>query len=582
MKVKSWYLPVLLVLGTLTVYYPTLFAPFNSLDDKMLVQHLINVKGFSLEHHFLPGGRGDYYRPLITLSYALDKYLWGLEESFMHLENILIHTLNALLVFLLARSLSRNLLLPSEWLPFVAAAVFAVHPLNTEAVNWITARTDLLAATAVLLSLLCLFRLHETGRSFWAYLGAISMGIGCLCKEPALFFLPGAILLIWSTRLSGKIQFRSLSWPVILRSSTAYIFVVIAYFGLRWVAFHSDRGIESTVRVAAEGMKSASMGQDAFALGPLLFVLCKAIGFYFKKFFMPLPLNFGIVRVSDIYFYFGMITIVIMLWMLWHRRLLSLLGLVSMILASSALLVVINPMAWTPVAERYMYIASGPFVLTVIFSLAIVTRKLSFDKVVPIFVVLLLSSAAYATVSRNLVWQDNLKLYEDTVSKSPHNISAKNELALALLAKGRDDEARAIFEQIRPPENQPTSLNRVTVFLEREEYQEAREFLLERLKYPGPYEIRILEYLIIVDTKFVEQSLTEEEKNRSYRAIIGWLKRLQEINYQPFHWYRLGRIYMRLGEKENAKKSFAKAAKLLPDGSPFKKPAAKLARKLSE
>ena len=582
MKIHSWHFPVLLVLGTLTVYYPTLFAPFNSLDDKMLVQHLINVEDFSLTKHFLPGGRGDYYRPLVTLSFALDKYLWGLEESFMHLENILIHTLNVLLVFLLARSLSRILLLPSEWLPFVAAAVFAIHPLNTEAVNWITVRTDLLAATAVFLSLLCLFRLHETGRSFWAYLGAISMGIGCLCKEPALFFLPGAILLIWSTRLSGKIQFRSLPWPVILRSSAAYIFVVIAYFGLRWIAFHSDRGIESTARVATEGMKSVSMGQDAFALGPLLFVLCKAIGFYFKKFFMPLPLNFGIVRVSDIYSYVGVITIVIMLWMLWHRRLLSLLGLASMFLASSALLVVINPMAWTPVAERYMYIASGPFVLTVIFSLAIVIRKLSLEKVVPLFVVLLLSSAAYATVSRNLIWQDNLKLYEDTVTKSPENVSAKNELALALLAKGRDDEARTILEQIRAPQNQPTSLNRVTVFLAREEYREARGFLLERLESPGPYEAKILEYLIVVDTKIVEQSLTDEEKNLSYHAMIGWLKRLQEINDRPFHWYRLGRIYMRLGEMKNAKQSFAKAAKLLPDGSPFKEPAAKLSRTLSE
>ena len=149
-------------------------------------------------------------------------------------------------------------------------------------------------------------------------------------------------------------------------------------------------------------------------------------------------------------------------------------------------------------------------------------------------------------------------------------------------AKGRDDEAREIFEQINPPESQPTSLNRVTVFLAREEYSEAREFLLEWLKSPGPYEIRILEYLIIVDTKIIEKAATDEEKNRSYRAMIGWLKRLQEINYQPFHWYRLGRIYMRLGEKENAQKSFAKAAKQLPDGSPFKEPAAKLARKFSE
>ncbi len=159
MQLKGRYLVLLLLVVVFGVYYPSLFIPFNSVDDTRMVNNLLNADGISVWQPFHFGGSGNYYRPLLASTFIIDKYVWGLNESFMHLENILLHAMNVVLVFLIARriALAEKLTL-IEPLAFCAALLFALHPINTEAVNWISGRTDLLAGLFVLCSLLFLLR----------------------------------------------------------------------------------------------------------------------------------------------------------------------------------------------------------------------------------------------------------------------------------------------------------------------------------------------------------------------------------------------------------------------------------------
>ena len=161
MSIRPGFLCLFLIFLSLGVYYPTLFAPYNSLDDQLLVQQLLNQESFSFARHFAPGGTYDYYRPLLTLTYDIDKYVGGLQESFMHLVNVSLHTINVVLIFLLAGRFSVVVGRKGNLLPFVSAALFSLHPLNTEAVNWIAARTDVLAATFVFSTLLCILTALE-------------------------------------------------------------------------------------------------------------------------------------------------------------------------------------------------------------------------------------------------------------------------------------------------------------------------------------------------------------------------------------------------------------------------------------
>ena len=83
----------------LAVYYPAMLSGIHTIDDPGIFS--LYSTSPSLATILLPGN-GYYYRPLIELSFWLDNRLWGMEPVAMHLENILLHCVNSLLVFLLA------------------------------------------------------------------------------------------------------------------------------------------------------------------------------------------------------------------------------------------------------------------------------------------------------------------------------------------------------------------------------------------------------------------------------------------------------------------------------------------------
>ena len=90
----------------------------------------------------LPGPTGTpYYRPVQALTYLLDYHLWGLTPAGFHLTSVLLHAGTAMLLYRLGGSLLRD-----ARAALVAALLFAVHPIHTEAVTYIAGRSDPLAA----------------------------------------------------------------------------------------------------------------------------------------------------------------------------------------------------------------------------------------------------------------------------------------------------------------------------------------------------------------------------------------------------------------------------------------------------
>src|SRR3989304_595774 len=85
------------------------------------------------------------YRPVVTLSYFIDYTLWKLNPFGFHLTNSLLHTLNSVLLFLLLKRIFND-----RGTSFAATLIFLCHPVLSEAVNAISYREDLLAATCFL------------------------------------------------------------------------------------------------------------------------------------------------------------------------------------------------------------------------------------------------------------------------------------------------------------------------------------------------------------------------------------------------------------------------------------------------
>ena len=195
--VPSWarspaFLAACLAVGTVLLFLPTLSDGFLDYDDPMYITDNPVVKqGLTFDGvrwaftttHFLN------WLPVTWLSHMLDVSLYGLSPIGHHLTSVLLHGLNAALVFAVLRSFTG-----SQWRSLAAAAVFAVHPLRVESVAWLAERKDVLAATFFLLTLL-VYRGYARRPSVPKYAGVLVLyALGLVSKTmlvtvPALFLL---------------------------------------------------------------------------------------------------------------------------------------------------------------------------------------------------------------------------------------------------------------------------------------------------------------------------------------------------------------------------------------------------------
>lgn len=566
---------LLLIFVVLGVYYPAIFSPLNSVDDPKLYDFLLNADGLTVRDIFLPGGSGSYYRPVTILSFLVDKYLWGIEASFMHLENVLLHLLSALLVFAVARKAALLQGIRSVLLPFCTALLFAVHPINTEAVNWVSGRTDLLAAPFLLLSLF--FAIGESAPPV-VILSALCLLVACLAKETAVFFLPAAMLLPFFSGMSGggTPGFRATLVRRRLHLA-AFPAAVAVYFWLRFLAFRQgDKGIATVA------------GHVAGAESPGWLTLCrlplKAAGFYLKKLLQPFPLNFGITHVSDLYLPVGLLLCVLVLWLLRRRTLPAFFMVAAASVGCSALLVPLLGFTWTPVAERYMYIPSALFLVGAALAVHGWRLRSRFPRLSLALVGVLVVVGVWGTASRTLLWQDNLALFRDTLQKSPDFTPAQNQIACELYAVGRTKEAAALLLSMNSSKSmsnyQRGLVNKAFACRGNGDFTGARTYLEQALQNPGKCEVEIIKELLKLNEAEVDSGKVATAA--VYAQSTGLLERAYRLTGDPFYQYRLGQLHMFAHKKSLARAAFERAARLAPEHAVYREPALRLCQKMTD
>ena len=143
---SSWLPGLLLVLGTVLAYRPAWNGGFLWDDDIHVTNNRMLVEAGGLKQIWTSPDSPQYY-PMVFTSFRLERGLWGLNPTGYHWVNLLLHATSAVLVWRVLRLLS----VPGAWL---AAAMFALHPVNVESVAWISQRKNILAMFFYLLSLL--------------------------------------------------------------------------------------------------------------------------------------------------------------------------------------------------------------------------------------------------------------------------------------------------------------------------------------------------------------------------------------------------------------------------------------------
>lgn len=566
--IKTRYKILFILFVVLGLYYPSIFSGFNSVDDSRIISYLEDTD-FNLFDIVIPG-KSHYYRPVIWLTYFFDKYAWGLEPSFMHLENIVIHAVNAVLVYTLAIRLS----CPDEQrleLPLFAALLFAVHPINTEAICWVAGRTDPLATFFVLIAACYLAGNNVGDKLLKLMIPATSIFFGCLVKEVAFFFFPiaclAAVLQYRSFLLiqGGKIRLLNLCRP-----SLPFILFPLAYLYLRQLALSAaDKSVSILVT-----QKSSMLETSITAF--------KAFGFYVKKLFFPLPLNFAIVSYSNLYALLGIAVILIVCLLFRFKRIYYNTFAAALFLIIPAVIVAVKPIAWTPVAERYLYASTAFFVIAFVGMLYYLVARKSYDHLLPIFLVLTIIIFAFLTVQRNLVWQDNFLLYKDAVTKSPQFNRIRNDYGIALL--GRREYAKAFdqFETGHKMNNKyvPTLLNPANTRFQQGRSSEALELLKKTYKSRSVAVTDILKLEARVYESLLFKVVEKSEQKRIILELIDIYHYIDQKEKNPYLVYRSGQLLLFSGEPQKAAVKFERAYKEAPDDAFYKQPAKKLADKL--
>ncbi len=430
---KPWVLAIALVILTFLAYLPALRCGYVWDDDFYVTKNPLLTAPDGLERIWFSAHNQSQYFPLVYTTLRFEHTLWGLHPVGYHFVNILFHALNALLVWAVLRKLA----LPGAWL---AAAIWAVHPVNVESVAWITELKNTQSTLFYLLALLAWMKYadRETGRPWRFYGLALVLQALALFSKTTACTLPAALLLVLWLR-KEPIGWRRL--------------VQVAPFLALGVAM----GLFSIWWEAHLGNYRKELDYTFNALERVL-IATRALWFYATKLVWPTKLAFSYPRweidVRDPRQYtwlIGCVVIALFLW--WRRRVLGrapVAAVVFFVAALSPLLgfIPLYTFRYTFVADHYQYVAS--IGLIALFAAAVSSRvdtwQLGTTGRCALLASLLFALGAL-TWRQAHIYHDEESLWRDTIAKNPASWMAHTDLAGVLLESGRATEALEEAEQ---------------------------------------------------------------------------------------------------------------------------------------
>lgn len=372
--------------------------------------------------------RTPQYYPLVFTTFWVEARLWGLNRpAGFHAVNVALHGLAAVLVWRLLLRLG----LPGAWL---AAAVFALHPVHVESVAWITERKNVLSAVLYLLAFVCYLRFEDRWQLRW-YVMAVALYVLALLSKTVTCSLPVAILLVAWLR-HRRIGTREVAWLVPLFGVGAAMAYLTAWYEKHYVG-------------AAGTEWNLSLAQHVI-------LACRALCFYAGKLFWPVRLTFIYPR-----WQIDAASVAQWLWVLaaagagvgaWLLRRRAGRGpLVALLFFAATLVpalgfVDVYPMRYSFVADHFQYLASLGIIVLCVSGASHVARAIE-RPVVPAVGAVLLCVLAALTWQQGHIYRDLETLWRDTLAKNDGAWMAHNNLGVLLARRGETDRAIARYRR---------------------------------------------------------------------------------------------------------------------------------------
>ena len=452
---------ILAIFGFL-VYSNTLHSPFL-LDDNGFILHNPYVKNPILlkDDKIISDSMSDSFfsrfnssRRVVFLTFALNYKLHGFDQTGFHLFNIAIHIINSLFLYLLIVSTFKTPFFTNarenrfiqntdpviyNQIALFSGLIFVCHPVQTMAVTYITQRFTSLATLFYLLSLLTyissrLVRLNTTRYAF--YLTSIISSVLAMKSKEISFTLPVIIALYEFMFFTGSIKKRVFYLIPLLLTMLIIPLSIIS----------NSAAIDSSIRK----LTLSQINTFDYAISQL-----RVIVTYFRLLFFPInqqidydfPWHQSFFEPEVFLSFILLLTILVFGVFLFNRLRIVSFGIFWFYITLSVESSVISlpDLIW----EHRLYLPSIGFIISAVssaFFLFMVIFKNHWIK--KAFVPIILSAVVLLSVTtyfRNAVWQDDVSIWRDNVSKAPNKARIHDNLGIALGRKGRLKEAENEF-----------------------------------------------------------------------------------------------------------------------------------------
>ena len=428
-------LPPALVALTVAVYWPTLSNGFIWDDNYYVTNNRLVKSGGGLGPIWYQIGATPQYYPLVFTTFWAEYAAWNLNATGYHAVNMLLHATSAVLLWWLLTRLA----VPGAWL---AAAIFAVHPVHVESVAWITERKNVLSLVFALGSILAYLKFapaepteRSTGdRSGW-YCLALGLFLAAQLSKTVTVSVPAVLLVIyWWKR--GRLAVRDVG-PLVPFFAAGIAFAMLT----SWV---------ETNIVGASG--------ESWNLTPVerILVAGRAVWFYAGKLFWPDPLIFfyprWIIDSRSWWQWVFPIAAVALLIAVWAARGRIGRGPCAAALIFGGVLVPalgffnVYPFRYSYVADHFQYHASLGLIVLAAAAVAIALRRAP-RWATPLVAVLIVVPLAAKARERMPVYRDLASLWTDTIAQNPESWAAHNNLGKILQTEERYDEAIEHYKQ---------------------------------------------------------------------------------------------------------------------------------------
>ena len=438
---------LLLVAGTLAFYNPIAHNQFIEFDDSAYIvanpQVQQGVTWGTVKWAFTTLHAG-YWHPLTWLSHALDCQLFHLNPAGHHYVNVLLHAINAVLLFLVLRGATG-----STARSFVVAGLFALHPVNVESVAWAAERKNVLSMFFFLLAMLAYNRYARTSRRTFYFAVVILFAFGLMAK-PQIVTLP-FLLLLWDYWPLQRMEAAGSDVGCFPKpcAPRPFRFLLVEKIPLFLLAA-ADSIVIVLAQQAGHAVRTASEVSWPARLGNAVVCYVRYVGKAFWPSHLaamyprsahPLPLW----QVAGAAALLLVVTALVLHWR--DRRYLTVGWL--WFLGTLVPMIGIITVGEQAMADRFAYIPFIGLFVAVVWTLDSLMPEHRRARAGGAAAVAVLLVAGCLTSRQLGYWHDDETLWRYTLSVTEDNYMAHDNLAFALAHAGRSDEAIAHFRAAR-------------------------------------------------------------------------------------------------------------------------------------